>query len=83
MDRALRERRVTPRGVRLVFARKPGVADELRELARLERECCAFADWHVDERGDRLVLDVVTQPAGVEALKAMFDDARSDPANAT
>jgi len=73
-ERALRERQMTERGVRLVFAREPGVEDELRELARLEGECCAFAEWRVEDHGDRLVLDVIAETAGVRALQAMFDD---------
>lgn len=63
------------RGVRLVFAREPGVEDELRELARLEGECCAFAEWRVEDH-DRLVLDVSAETAGVRALQAMFDDSQ-------
>ncbi len=73
-ERALRERQLTARGVRLVFAAEPGVRDELRELALLEAECCAFADWRVEDHGDRLVLEASAEPAGVSALQAMFDD---------
>ncbi|HEY6397090.1 MAG TPA: hypothetical protein VIX82_06520 [Solirubrobacteraceae bacterium] len=69
--RALREHRMTSRGVRLVFAPKPGVQAELRELARLEGECCAFAVWRVEDHGDRLVLDVSAEADGVHALQAM------------
>ena len=43
--RAFVERVETERGVRLEFRDEPGVADELKELAELERECCGFADW--------------------------------------
>lgn len=71
---ALRERQMTARGVRLVFARRPGVQDELRELARLEGECCAFAEWRVEDHGDRLRLHASADTAGVSDLHAMFDD---------
>jgi len=74
-QRALRERQMTAHGVQLVFARKPGVQDELRELARLEEECCAFAEWRVEDHGDRVVLDVRAETAGgVSALQAMFEE---------
>jgi len=73
-ERSLRERQMTERGVRLVFARKPDVQDELHELARLEGECCAFAEWRVEDHGDRLVLDVSAETAGVSALQAMFEE---------
>ncbi len=71
--RALCERQMTARGVRLVFAPEPGVQSELRELALLEQECCAFADWRVEDHGDRLVLEVSAEADGVGALHAMFD----------
>jgi hypothetical protein len=77
-ERALRGRQMTARGVRLVFAREPGVEDELRELARLEGECCAFAEWRVEDHGDRLALDVRAQADGVSVLQGMFDDPSID-----
>lgn len=73
-ERALRGRQMTVRGVRLVFASEPGVEDELRELARLEGECCAFAEWRVEDHGDLLALDVRAQADGVSALHTMFEE---------
>src|SRR5579864_167740 len=57
-ERAFVERVPTEKGLRLVFRREDGVEDELRELTRLEQECCAFADWRVDATDDRVVLEV-------------------------
>jgi hypothetical protein len=34
-------------GLRLICRADNEVEQELRELAALERECCAFADWSV------------------------------------
>jgi hypothetical protein len=34
------------------------VEGELRQLAELERDCCAFAQWSVHTRGEEVVLDV-------------------------
>jgi MerR family transcriptional regulator, copper efflux regulator len=63
----------TERGVRLVFAASPGVADELRSLTALERDCCAFATWTVHERGGGLTLDVTAEgPDGVAAVQSLF-----------
>jgi hypothetical protein len=45
-------------GMRLIFRADRGVEEELRKLAALERECCAFADWSVRAEGGKVVLDV-------------------------
>jgi hypothetical protein len=52
---------------------------ELRQLAELERACCAFADWSVRARGEELVLEV-TAPTeeGITAVQAMFGKLRSE-----
>lgn len=64
----------TDRGLRLTFSAGPGVAAELDELARLERDCCAFATWSVARTGDRLVLDVSADgEVAIGAVQAMFD----------
>jgi hypothetical protein len=34
------------------------VQEELRALAALERECCAFADWLVRLRHSMVVMDI-------------------------
>jgi hypothetical protein len=68
-DRAFVARAETPNGLRLVFREDVGVAAELRELAELERECCAFADWSVDGA----ILEVSgTGDEGVAAVHGMF-----------
>jgi hypothetical protein len=69
---SLIERTETSAGVRLAF-RSGAVADrELRELAALERECCAFARFEVRTSGGQLLLDVSAPPEGVGAVQAMF-----------
>lgn len=61
----------TERGVRLVFAANPAVADELRSLIALERDCCAFASWSVHEHGAELALDVTGDgPDAVAAVQS-------------
>jgi hypothetical protein len=63
----------TSNGLRLLFRAEPGVKEELHQLADLERDCCAFADWSVQVCGEELVLEV-TAPTeeGITAVQAMF-----------
>jgi len=64
----------TRHGLSVVFQNMPRVADELTELARLERECCPFADWAVRDSGALVILDVTAQDAfGVRAVHEMQD----------
>src|SRR5262249_60891411 len=56
--RAQTERIETADGIRLVFVSAPGVEAELRELVAVEQECCSWAEWNVEHRAGRLVLDV-------------------------
>jgi hypothetical protein len=69
----------TSNGLQLLFRAAPGVEAELRQLADLEHDCCAFADWSVRARGKELVLDV-TAPTeeGITAVQAMFGKLRSE-----
>lgn len=53
-------------GIRLAFA--SDVEHELRELAVLERECCAFAAWEVS--GNTIVI-TADNPTAVEAVQAL------------
>ena len=63
----------TPDGVRLSFRSAPGVDAELRALASLERECCAFANWAVRETGETVVLEVSgASPDAAAAVHEMF-----------
>jgi hypothetical protein len=66
---------VTPTdgGLELAFGAGDGVEAELQELAELERECCAFADWEVRTAPGRVVLDVSGKaPEAITAVQAMF-----------
>ena len=63
----------TEQGLRLEFRRRPGVEQELLELATLERECCAFADWRVHAENGVVALDVGGRSdEGIAAVQAMF-----------
>src|SRR5579871_4109735 len=72
-DRAFAGRAQTKEGLRLEFRREPGVEQELLELAALERECCAFADWRVHAENGVVALDVGGRSEeGIAAVQAMF-----------
>jgi hypothetical protein len=67
----------TTNGLRLLFRATPGVERELSQLAELEQDCCAFADWSVQARGKNLVLDVAAPTEdGITAVHAMFGKLR-------
>jgi hypothetical protein len=64
----------TDNGLRLTFRAEQGVADELAELAALERDCCGFATWSVAMAEGQVALEVSAQDeVAVAAVQAMFD----------
>jgi hypothetical protein len=72
LDGMLLERTEIPAGLRLELEDRAGVAEELTELAELERECCAFASFEVRTVGDSVRLDVTSSGAGVQAVRELF-----------
>ena len=71
----------TEAGLRLRFRDAPGVEGELHQLAKLERDCCAFSDWSVHTLPQEVVLDVTAaSEEGITAVQAMFNDLRLAPA---
>ena len=71
-DRALAGRAPIEGGLRLTFRAAPGVEEELRDLAELERACCAFAAFEVDVGGEQVTLDVTSSGEGVAAVRQLF-----------
>lgn len=69
---AMVERTETGYGLRLAFRREPGVEEELRMLAAVENECCAWADWTVQVSATHVVLDVHSVGHGIATLHSMF-----------
>ncbi len=76
-ERALRETRSTAGGVQLVYGGSEETQRELEELARLEAQCCAFAEWRVARRGDEILLDVTSTGDGVTTVRALFGVSQS------
>jgi hypothetical protein len=62
----------TADGLEIRFRDEAAVERELRELASVERGCCAWARWEVDRTNGELVLRVTSTPEGAAALHAMF-----------
>ena len=73
IERALVERHPIPDGMTLAFRDDDGVEAELRELARLERDCCSFAAWDVRRDGGLVRLDVTAPPDGIGVVRALFE----------
>jgi len=72
-ERSLARAARTEHGVSLTFRPDPGVAEELRDLAALERDCCAFAAWSVHEHGAGLTLEVAGDTTdAVAAVRSLF-----------
>ena len=83
LKRALRHRLTIPSGMRLMFVADEGVEAKLRELARLEGQCCSFADWKVECHDGEILLDVTAPPQTVAAVRALFDGPLSAPQSST
>jgi hypothetical protein len=63
------ERRETDDGLRITFARDPGVEEELHALVAVENDCCRWAQWNVE---DGVVLVATSSGDGVAVLHGMF-----------
>ena len=79
--RAMTGRAETADGLRLTFRAEPGAADELRELAAVENECCPWARWTVTEDAGKLVLGVTSAADGIAALHVLFSALQPSPAD--
>jgi hypothetical protein len=60
----------TANGLRLNVAAE--AESELRALAALERECCAFADWTVSVDGDVAVLEVTAEGDAIPVTQTLL-----------
>jgi hypothetical protein len=63
-------------GVAVTYRRSTDVAAELEALVAAERDCCAFASWHVTPHEDKIVLTIMARTpadrAAVAELGAAF-----------
>jgi hypothetical protein len=72
IDRAGAGRERVDDGVVLRFRHESGVENELRALAAVEAECCAWATWAVERADGEVVLHASARGEGVAALHGMF-----------
>lgn len=63
------QREETDDGLRVTFAREPGVEDQLSALVAVENDCCRWAHWIVE---DGVVLVATSSGHGVPTLHGMF-----------
>ncbi len=70
--RYLLDEEATAEGVRLRYRLEPEAVSELEDLARLERDCCGWADWRVERTDDAVVLEVTAEGDGAAAVRSMF-----------
>jgi len=71
-EQALLSQTETQAGMELRYGAGEGVEPQLRELAALEADCCSFAEWSVERRGEEVVLNVTASPDAVPAVHALF-----------
>jgi hypothetical protein len=55
---------------------------DVRELVRGKQACCAFPDFRLEERGDKLVLTITAPEAARDAADMLFEqfEAQGTPA---
>lgn len=71
LETSLIRREKIDNGMRLYF--QPAAEDAVRELAGLEKECCAFFTFVFDREPGALVLFVTAPPEAGLVLEGLFD----------
>ncbi|CCV05764.1 conserved hypothetical protein [Mesorhizobium metallidurans STM 2683] len=51
----------------------PASLDDIRELVRGEQACCAFLDFDLDERADKLILTITAPEIARDAADMLFE----------
>ena len=62
----------TADGLEIRFRDEAAVEQELRDLASVESNCCAWARWEVHRGDGELVMRVSSGPEGAATLHTMF-----------
>ncbi|MBI3710222.1 MAG: hypothetical protein HY246_21465 [Proteobacteria bacterium] len=70
--RALRAR--NRNGLQLRLGYDAGAAAEVRELVDMERVCCNFLDFQLEEQGDILLLTVTAPAAAKASVEEIFSE---------
>lgn len=61
------------RDLALVLEYRRGALDDIKKLVRGEQACCAFLEFTLDERDDKLVLTITAPEAAREAADILFE----------
>jgi hypothetical protein len=75
LKRGLLTREETDRGMRLRFRRSPGLHEDLSDLTRREKECCAFFEFSIEVSDQELVLEVGAPPEARPMVERLFAEA--------
>lgn len=68
------ERIETDDGLHVSFRRSPAVENELRALVAVEIECCAWADWTIEDGAENLTLSVTSTSNSVDVIHTLLLD---------
>jgi len=71
--RALAGREREDGRVRLRFRAEPGVAEQVEDLARRERECCPFLDLSVEREDGLVTLSIAGGPDTAPMLDGFYE----------
>jgi hypothetical protein len=63
-------------GMRVEFRPDPEILDELTRLVALERECCPFLEFQIEESGSALVLTASSPPEAEPILQDLLRSAK-------
>jgi len=69
-DRALLHHRTDGASVTLVY--RPSALDEIEELVRRERSCCAFLDFALERTDQKVVLTITAPPEAGDDARLLF-----------
>ena len=78
-QRALLEARETPAGLRMRFAARPGIRQELERLIEIESRCCSFLRFELEGSDEELVLEVGGPEQARPLIEGMFGFTGREP----
>lgn len=77
--RALLDTKEIAAGLRLRFAARPGIQEDLAELIEIESRCCSFLEFELRVLEEGLVLDVTGPDDARPVIWRMFGLSATEP----
>jgi hypothetical protein len=74
--RALRNR--VRDGLQLRLAYDASAETEVRELVGMERQCCGFLDFQMDQNSGRFLVTITAPPEAMESVEQIFSEFAGD-----